>query len=45
MKKFVAASLAVCMSLTPFTVYAGKNDAKNSKTETEVERYRGRNRI
>lgn len=37
MKKFVAASLAVCMSLTPFNVYAGKNDAKNSKTETEVE--------
>ena len=42
MKKFVAASLALCMSLTPFTVYADKNDAKNSKTEstaaeTEVE--------
>lgn len=31
MKKFVATSLALCMSLTPFTAYAGKNDAKNSK--------------
>ena len=31
MKKFVATSLALCMSLTPFTAYAGKNDAKNSE--------------
>ena len=36
MKKFVATSLALCMSLTPFTAYAGKNDAKNSKTESTV---------
>lgn len=36
MKKFVATSLALCMSLTPFTAYAGKNEAKNSKTESTV---------